>query len=44
MKACTRVKCACFQVKTKDDLFIMIMVRFVGNVKLNKTRIKIPKQ
>jgi len=44
MRACTRVKCASFQVMMKDDLFIMIMVRFVGNVKLNKTRIKIPKQ
>jgi hypothetical protein len=44
MRACTRVKCASFQVMTKEDLFIMIMVRFVGNVKLNKTRIKIPKQ
>ena len=44
MRACTRVRCASFQVMMKGDLFIMIMVHFVGNVKLNKTRIKIPKQ
>jgi hypothetical protein len=28
----------------KEDLFTMTMERFVGNVKVNKTRIKIPKQ